>query len=194
MNIFRLIFGLPMAALVTLGLLGFMAAMINKEPPPAGEPTAKIDSIIYQPPKKKGATQLPPKIDPSTEPDPPEIDPFVPTGNPGETFGKVGPDPAPPGEGEFNYTVGGGGPTIRVAPQYPSGCQSKGAEGTVIVQFDVTPEGNVVNPRIVESANSCFNRTVLRTVSRWKYAPDTSSGKATMRRGVVETFVFNLEE
>jgi len=193
MNIFRLIFGLPMAALVTAGLFALMAGVIGKPAMSPGTSTTKIDPITYQPPPDNIIATIEHKPVPKAPP-PPDTTWKEPKSTPGGGGGGFSGPKSIPGEGEFNYKVIGSGPTIRVAPQYPSGCQSKGAEGTVIVQFDVTPEGNVVNPRIVDSANRCFDRTVLRTVARWKYAPDTSSGKATMRRGVVETFVFTLEE
>ena len=116
-----------------------------------------------------------------------EIDFPAPTG-PGENTaprpGKVEIDPTPPGP---NPLVS---PIIRIPPPYPENCRSRGVEGVVIVEFDVSPEGNVVNPRVVQSAHGCFNRTVLKTVSGWKYPP---AGNGGMRYGVIEHFNFQLE-
>ena len=84
-------------------------------------------------------------------------------------------------------------PVIRYAPTYPDACRSKGVEGAVLVQFDVTPEGNVVNARILEAPDRCFSR-ILRTVERWKYPPAYQNGRPVMRYGVVERFSFQLTE
>lgn len=82
----------------------------------------------------------------------------------------------------------------RFRPQYPKACIDKGADGVVVVEFDVTPEGSVDNPRIISSPDACFNREALRTVSRYHYQPQTdASGRAVWRRGVRETMVFEIE-
>ncbi|NJO35239.1 MAG: energy transducer TonB [Rhodospirillales bacterium] len=85
-------------------------------------------------------------------------------------------------------------PTIRIAPPYPEACASKGIEGVVQVQFDVTAEGEVTNVVILSAPDRCFHRAVLKAVSGWKYSPDMRDGRAAMRRGVRETFVFELTE
>ncbi|MEL6365706.1 MAG: hypothetical protein AAFR11_12790, partial [Pseudomonadota bacterium] len=53
-------------------------------------------------------------------------------------------------------------PLVRIDPQYPDRCQSR-AEGeeVVVVQFDVTPDGSVVNVEVIETTNSCFNRAAI---------------------------------
>ncbi len=85
-------------------------------------------------------------------------------------------------------------PVIKYPPQYPEGCRSRGLEGDVIVQFDVTPEGSVVNVVIVQSPHTCFNGAVRRTVAKWKYPPAAKNGRPGMRYGVVERFQFVLTE
>jgi protein TonB len=76
---------------------------------------------------------------------------------------------------------------IKVAPGYPENCRAKAVEGTVIVQFDVTDRGDVTNVQIISSDNSCFDRTVIKTVLGWKYPPRA-------QYGLVERFVFELKE
>jgi protein TonB len=85
-------------------------------------------------------------------------------------------------------------PVFKPAPQYPENCRSRGAQGVVIVEFDVTPEGAVVNPRIVSSADSCLDRTVLRTIASYRYPPTVEDGRPVMRRGVQEVFNFQLTD
>ncbi len=85
------------------------------------------------------------------------------------------------------------GPLIRYAPPYPDNCRSRGVTGTVLVQFDVTPEGNVVNARVIDAPDRCFNR-IVSTVSKWKYPPAYENGRPAMRYGVVKKFNFQLTE
>jgi TonB family protein len=49
---------------------------------------------------------------------------------------------------------------------YPLKAARCGLEGTVVVRFDVGPEGGVVNPVIVSSTHRIFNRAVLEAASR----------------------------
>ena len=84
-------------------------------------------------------------------------------------------------------------PVVKLPPAYPESCKARGASGVVIVEFDVTAEGNVVNPRIISSADGCFERTVLSTIQKWKYPPPQEDGRAVARRGVREAFRFELE-
>ena len=86
-------------------------------------------------------------------------------------------------------------PLVRIPPQYPSQCQRTARElETVVVEFDVTPEGSVINPRVLESTNTCFNRAALRAVQRWRYAPRVIDGEAQPRFGVRTAIDFGMEE
>lgn len=59
-----------------------------------------------------------------------------------------------------------------VRPDYPQSALTTGAEGWVNVRLSVTPAGNVLDPRVVESSNGAlFNRAALSAVSKWKYEP-----------------------
>lgn len=103
--------------------------------------------------------------------------------------------PTVSGGGTIQIAPGGAGsPIIRGAPPYPEACASKGIEGVVLVQFDVTAEGNVANIQVISSPNPCFNRAVIRAVSGWKYAPVIRDGRPMARYGVTERLVFELKE
>lgn len=59
-----------------------------------------------------------------------------------------------------------------VRPDYPQSALATGAEGWVNVSMSVTPAGNVLDPRVVESSNGAtFDRAALSAVSKWKYEP-----------------------
>lgn len=85
-------------------------------------------------------------------------------------------------------------PLVRIPPEYPGRCFS-GARPveTVVVEFDVTPEGTVVNPRVVETTSSCFNRAAMRAVERWRYQPRIVNEVAQPRFGVRTAIDFALE-
>lgn len=85
-------------------------------------------------------------------------------------------------------------PMVRIPPQYPDHCQRRAsAEEAVMVEFDVTPEGTVVNPEVIDSTNPCFHRAAMRAVERWRYQPRIVDNKAQPRFGVRTTLRFRLE-
>lgn len=86
-------------------------------------------------------------------------------------------------------------PLVRIPPQYPQRCMSRAANlETVVLQFDVSPEGNVVNPEVIDSTNSCLNRAAIRAVQRWRYNPKIVDEVAQPRFGVRTAIDFTLEE
>ena len=80
-------------------------------------------------------------------------------------------------------------PLVRIPPQYPDRCQkARMKTEIVVVEFDVTEQGQPVNPRVVNSTNTCFNRASLRAVERWKYRPKIVDGEPTPRFGTRTNF------
>lgn len=85
-------------------------------------------------------------------------------------------------------------PLVRIPPQYPQRCMARAEDSeSVLVEFDVTPEGTVVNTRVIESSNSCFNRAAMRAVERWRYNPKIVDDTAQPRFGVRHVLEFALE-
>jgi len=85
-------------------------------------------------------------------------------------------------------------PLVRIPPQFPDRCQGRASgRETVLLEFDVTPEGTTTNVRVVDSSNSCFNRSASRSVERWKYQPKIVDNAPQWRRGVQTSVVFVLE-
>lgn len=192
MTFARWMFGLPLAAAVVIFLVLIMSGLIRQE--------ATID-----PPRSPLNLSITPKI----EPTPPETlpksrpildetapQPVIPNWSKRQKVDPV--EVAPPTT--IDPPRGGPGgpvsvkPIIRVAPPYPEACASKGVEGVVLVQFDVTPEGNVANVKVISSPNACFNRAVIKAVSGWKYPPDYRDGRPVARYGVTERFNFQLTQ
>jgi periplasmic protein TonB len=189
---FRWIVGLPFAALITAGLFTLMAGLIDRPSLDLAQPqeNAKIQ-ILAQPHPPKGPS---PKDPQKLKKDPPEtiIPPALPQGKPkGVPVGPTG-QTNPVDLTRDNTRIST--PVIKHAPPYPEACRSRSAEGGVLVQFDVTPEGSVVNIQILQSADSCFNRTVRKTVAKWKYPPAYRNGRPITRYGVIEQFSFQLTD
>ncbi len=188
----RWIAGSPVAALITAPLFLFMASAVSQ---PIGDlPPSKpalqikitpeiIETSIHKltPPRPVPEDQPPIEIKKTI----PGEKPVVKSEQPDFTPDDVGPS------GGDNVVVA---PLIRVTPAYPERCRSRGAEGDVLVQFDVAADGSVINPRIIESSDSCFDRTVLRTVAGWKYPPARRSGEPAPRYGLMERFSFQITE
>ncbi|RME35089.1 MAG: energy transducer TonB [Gammaproteobacteria bacterium] len=76
-------------------------------------------------------------------------------------------------------------PTYRVPPVYPPRALRAGIEGSVTVEFTITPEGEVADPEIVKAdPPKIFDRAVLRAIRKWKFQPKIVDGKPVARRAV----------
>ena len=188
MGFVRWAFSTPLAAIVTATLFAVMAALVREPAAEWPEPVPYPDFEFLMEPEPEPTPPLPPR--PAALPEAPPVDiDFPDRGGPpdGLPFDPPSADPdiRPEGGGRLQL----GAPVIKHAPLYPETCRTRQASGTVTVQFDVTPRGDVVNVRVIETAHRCFVRTVVATVSKWKYPP--VAGEA-MRYGLVESFSFQL--
>ena len=192
----RWIVGLPVAALATALLFLVMTYLIDQEFAPQAKTTPVIDEIIVTPKKKKRRDpEKPPRVDEIETPEPIELEPFEKSDLPGDNSSfrtPPGPDRGPDPDGPGDLIIAG--PSIPIPPPYPERCVQRGAEGVVIVEFDVTARGEVVNARIVSSPDGCFDRPVLRAVEKWRYAPQVIDGELAARQNVREQFRFQLNE
>lgn len=194
----RLILGVPGAVFVTGFLFLFMAAMISQELRLEEEQdaidlniTAQIDETDlgsankeFKRPTLDAPPPPPPAVnDPSNRPALDGVRAQIPTI-------------------DANLNIGSGfnpdrdaQPLVRIPPQFPDRCQGRasGSE-SVVLQFDVTPDGQTTNIVVSDTTNSCFNSSARRSVERWKYQPKIVDNKAEWRRGVVTTITFVLAE
>jgi len=112
----------------------------------------------------------------------------VPVGRPGSPLGK--------GLGSvFDITKIDQAPTVRshVPPDYPLELRRRGVTGSVVVEFVVDQEGNVVVANATESTNPAFDAAAVNAVSRWKFRPGKKNGRAVSTR-VRQVVTFNLEK
>ena len=86
-------------------------------------------------------------------------------------------------------------PLARIEPTYPNRAASRGIEGFVIVEFDVSETGQVINAFLLGAEPpAVFNRAALRAIERWKYNPRIVNGKAVKMTGLRTRFSFSLRE
>lgn len=191
---FRMIFGLPGAAAITALLFLAMAWMIRQEATPQA-PTEPPDVTILAKLKPSNATKIdPPPKQKVDAPEPVDLDYSARQENPRGAL-LVDPVVGPTTDDGPIIDFTGTQPTIRIPPAYPENCRARGAQGVVMVEFDVTAEGAVVNPRVIASENSCLDRAAMNTISKWKYTPKTDgSGRPVPQRGLRQTFNFQLTE
>ena len=68
-------------------------------------------------------------------------------------------------------------------------------EGWGLVEFTVTETGAVINPRIIDAdPPGIFNRSILRTIVKWKFEPTISKGKAVQVTGIQHLLTYELDD
>ena len=83
---------------------------------------------------------------------------------------------------------------VRVAPVYPARMAARGIEGTVLLQFDVSPDGRATNPVVIESSHQGFEAAAIKAIWQFKFKPRIVDGVAEPTYGVRNLFRFNLND
>lgn len=198
-SIGRLFTGLPGAVIVTAVLFLILAALIRQDEEVRLSEDRSVEINVTRQLKDTSLEQQAefqrPVLDQPPPPPPAVNDPsFRP-----QVSGQIG---ELPDFSQTNLDIDTGfnpdrdaQPMVRIPPQYPGRCQSRAKPvERVVVRFNVTPEGAVVEPEVIDSTNACFNRAALRAVQRWKYEPKIENNQAQPRYGVRTQFTFRLEE
>jgi protein TonB len=143
--------------------------------------------VIPEKPPKPPETppETPPQDMDNIDPDTPTIDIARPTIMGGTDIG---------GPGRMNIAEGDYLPIVRVAPVYPSRALSRGLEGFVDMSFTVTATGSVINPIVLQSTSSMFERAATRAVVKFKYKPRVVDGIPIEVPGVKTRITFELQD
>jgi len=84
---------------------------------------------------------------------------------------------------------------VRVPPRYPGQCfEGAKPRENVLIEFDVTAEGETENVRVVDSTNFCHIGAALASVRKWKYRPKFESGTPVARKGVQTNVAFEISD
>lgn len=65
----------------------------------------------------------------------------------------------------------------RVLPEYPYALRRDGQEGTVVIGFEVSPEGRVENIAVLESNHTGFEAPAIAALRQWRFAPGRRDGE-----------------
>ncbi|MYD46142.1 MAG: energy transducer TonB [Gammaproteobacteria bacterium] len=86
-------------------------------------------------------------------------------------------------------------PWFTPEPEYPTVALQRGIEGYVVVKFDVTEEGTVENPVILEAdPPGIFDRSALRAAKRFKFRAKVVNNEPVRVTGVKYRLIYELDE
>ena len=195
----RILYSAAAGLIVTSGLLYLMHYLIDTSegavdvPPriPLGTFGRTIDDtevIVKEPPIER--------IDEPVVPPPIQA-----AGDPGEKFTGIGVKPVAPTPGTkfltptgFQLTDGALINIIAVRPTYPMAASSRGLEGHVVVRFDVTAMGTVVNAVVVDTSSRIFNKSALDAIKKFRFKPKIIDGVAQESFGLQRLFTYEMEK
>jgi TonB family protein len=81
-----------------------------------------------------------------------------------------------------------------VRPVYPMRARRRNLSGKVTLEYEVTKEGVVLNPRIIKAyPKGYFEKTSLEALSKHSFKPAMKDGRAVIQRGTI-TFDFGLKK
>ena len=83
-------------------------------------------------------------------------------------------------------------PISKQAPDYPQRALDKGIEGDCTVEYSVTPQGKVDNPKVVGNCHPAFIRPSL-VAATFRYQPRMVDGQAVTVPGVRNTFHYKIQ-
>lgn len=84
-------------------------------------------------------------------------------------------------------------PIVRIEPQYPRKAAIQGAEGWVLLKFDITSAGTVSNVSVLDAKpKRLFDMAAKRALLKWKYKPAVEDGKPVAKLGEKVQLDFKL--
>lgn len=206
MNPARLLGSGTLAIATTFGLIFTMHSLIAANlGTPEEEERLKVADVVMpeqnletqydtSKPDKPEEPETPPPDMPEPEFDDPNLDNALnmsaPTASADFKLGGIG---GFAGEGDYL-------PIVKVQAQYPRRALQRGIEGWVIVEYTVTTNGSVRDPRVVEAftkegnPTTIFNRSALKSAMKYKYKPRVQDGQAVEVAGVRTKISFNMAE
>lgn len=78
-------------------------------------------------------------------------------------------------------------PLVRIPPRYPRSAARRNIEGKVKIAFTITKDGQVRDPRIIESIpEGVFDKAAMRAIMKWKFNPKIVAGEAVEQTAAQE--------
>lgn len=183
----RLLMVMVPAALVTFSLQMVMVTLIKFADRELDKtPTIKLPDIAMPEHEMKLQRTV-------EKPEKPQMDDTPPPEVPQQAFDQIDGDTSIGGLGDpgqmmagLDLSMGAGLsasdgeylPIVKVAPQYPRRAMQRRLEGDVILEYTVTKNGTVRDPRVVQSTDPIFNKSAVQSALRYKYKPRVVDGAA----------------
>ena len=199
-NIIRWIVGIPLAAIVTIGLFVLMMTLIAEEFKPQEKvanasfeinPTVEDIQVIKRETKVDQVKKV------VTPPPPPQIERQQ-AAKPQERIASLeGAIPAfeAPKIDRQNFKIQvsdrDAQPLVRIPPIMPPRADKS---GHCKVRFDVSPEGSPFNISSTFCTERTFERASIKSVEKLKYNPKIVDGRSVSRSGVETTIRFRLTD
>ena len=184
--------------LLTLALFYLMVMLITQkfEMP---TPTKGTYVTIVKPLEMKPPIPLLPElvalVPPENPPPPPRTTRLTTSLEPGGT--QIFEQPVKGGHKGMKFDLVDGGllPLVSVQPKYPRQAARRSIEGYTIVEFDVSAQGLVTNPRIIDhQPNAVFDIESLKAIRKFKYQPEVINGEAVPRTNLLKRFTFKMNQ
>jgi len=198
----RYAFSVVVGVVITLSLLFVMQLLIASGKAALTDPRerAQLDFVRVKRNENLNTEDFtpdkpppPPEVPPETPPQEMDsVDPNAPTINVAPPA--VSADTSIGGPGGMNIAEGDYLPIVRVAPVYPARALSRGLEGYVDLSFTVTTAGTVIDPVVLFSTSSLFERAATRAVLKFKYKPRVVDGVPVDVPGVKTRISFQIED
>lgn len=201
-RLLRLLIGAALAVVITFGLYLLMAELVaaGREAMTEGQQGRIVDFVrIAQEQELQTEDRKPEKPDKPEAPPPDAPPPEARTQDPtagSVNIGRMDVDPSLTSEGfrlqasDSEYL-----PIVKVQPTYPSRAQRQGIEGYVLLEFTVTENGSVRDPRVIESEpGSVFDDAAIQAVKKFKYRPRVQDGEPVQVPGVQHLMTFEIDE
>lgn len=214
------ILALPLAGLVTLGLLAGMAGLVGATDDPGLPPTrpprrAALRLLDRRPHLEEPAPRprLPPRPPPPEAPPPPP----APAPRRAQTTRQEAPLPAASAGPRLDLPLDLGGgvtlptglqgegccrpvtreeppvPVLRVPPRYPPRARRGGIEGWIRVAFTVNTQGDVDDVEVLDAQPpKTWDAVAREAVRRWRFRPRMVDGEAVAAR-VTQTLRFQID-
>lgn len=185
-------------AIITFSLLLSMQALIALQPGAESDPRdrmslAFINLVTPDSPvqRRDNTVQKKKLVEPIITP------PRAPSSTEHESINLPRTAPLPPAE-QSRSPIGAfaDGPLValvRVEPTYPARALSQGLEGYVVVRFDVTTDGRVINVAVVESSHKVFAGAAVKAAQKFKFKPRIVDGIPLETYGIQNLFRFELD-
>lgn len=88
-------------------------------------------------------------------------------------------------KGKRNPKLIGGMRLLQQRAKYPEECLKKGSQGRVFLQFIVTEQGQVQNPKVINGIHWACNQEALRVIKTTKFLPALVYGKPIKVQSII---------